>query len=567
MSGSAGEVPQGEAAAATEAPSPWTLAGKALAALAVDPSIGGIWLRARSGPVRDGFVAALAEAMPVRKLSPLADDETLYGGLDVAATLASGKPVTTRGLLAGGGIFLVPMAERVSPDLAARLAAALDRGGLATVALDEGTEEEALPAALQDRLACHLSLADLSHRDCPPLALPDVAAARARLAQAALPDDTCLKLTALAVQIGIASLRAPLHALRVARALVALGETTEAALDIAIRLTLAPRMTVPPMVEDDPPDAETDPSDPPPASGGDEDRAPGQSGDEILLEAARAMLPADLLASMAAADRNAPASGSGSKSGAKRSGNRRGRRLPSRQGRPSSGDRIDLLATLRAAAPWQPLRRGARPRDSRAILIEPGDIHLRRTQDVSDRLIVFAVDASGSTALARLAEAKGAIEILLAEAYARRDHVALIAFRGEGAEVLLPPTRSIVQTKRRLAALPGGGGTPLAAGLRAAHEILDRAWRKGMAPQLVLLTDGVANIALDGSPGREAAAADALEMARALRAQGSAVVLIDTARRAQPLAQDLSTTLAAHYVAMPRADARRMAGAVAEVLE
>ena len=88
-----------------------------------------------------------------------------------------------------------------------------------------------------------------------------------------------------------------------------------------------------------------------------------------------------------------------------------------------------------------------------------GDIRLRRYEERSDRLLIFTVDASGSAALARLAEAKGAIEILLAEAYARRDHVCLIAFRGTEAELLLPPTRSLVQTKRRLAGLPGGGGT------------------------------------------------------------------------------------------------------------
>jgi len=212
------------------------------------------------------------------------------------------------------------------------------------------------------------------------------------------------------------------------------------------------------------------------------------------------------------------------------------------------------------------MRRIQRPKDKRRILVEPNDIHTRRTQDVSDRVIVFAVDASGSTALARLAEAKGAIEILLAEAYSRRDHVALISFRGDGAEVLLPPTRSIVQTKRRLAALPGGGGTPLAAGLKAAYETLDQAARKGMAPTLVVLTDGVANIALDGEPGRSKAGEDALEIAKALRIQDAPIILIDTARRQQPLAKDLSDALAARYVPMPRADARKMAGAVSEAL-
>jgi len=87
-----------------------------------------------------------------------------------------------------------------------------------------------------------------------------------------------------------------------------------------------------------------------------------------------------------------------------------------------------------------------------------------------------------------------------------------------------------------------------------------------MAPTLVILTDGVANIALDGQPGRSKAGEDALEMAKALRIQSAPIILIDTARRQQPLAQDLSKALTARYVPMPRADARRMAGAVSEVL-
>jgi magnesium chelatase subunit D len=81
---------------------------------------------------------------------------------------------------------------------------------------------------------------------------------------------------------------------------------------------------------------------------------------------------------------------------------------------------------------------------------------------------IFVVDASGSAALHRLAEAKGAVELLLADCYVRRDRVAMLAFRGKGAELMLPPTRSLVRAKRSLAGLPGGGGTPLAAGMDAA---------------------------------------------------------------------------------------------------
>ena len=169
--------------------------------------------------------------------------------------------------------------------------------------------------------------------------------------------------------------------------------------------------------------------------------------------------------------------------------------------------------------------------------------------------------------MARLAEAKGAVELLLAQAYARRDHVALIAFRGTTAEVLLPPTRSLVQTKRRLAALPGGGATPLAAGLQAAMELADQARRRGLTPTIALLTDGRANIALDGSANRAMAATDALKLARALRVTGVDGIVIDTGNRPEPGLKTLSQTLGGTYLALPRADAKRLSVAMSAVLD
>src|SRR4029450_5166679 len=103
---------------------------------------------------------------------------------------------------------------------------------------------------------------------------------------------------------------------------------------------------------------------------------------------------------------------------------------------------------------------------------------------------IFVVDASGSSALNRLAEAKGAVELLLADCYVRRDRVALLAFRGRGADLLLPPTRSLVAAKRGLGGLPGGGGTPLAAGIEAGLALADAVGRKGETPVVILLTDG-----------------------------------------------------------------------------
>jgi magnesium chelatase subunit D len=165
------------------------------------------------------------------------------------------------------------------------------------------------------------------------------------------------------------------------------------------------------------------------------------------------------------------------------------------------------------------------------------------------------VDSSGSSALARLAEAKGAVELLLARAYARRDHVALIVFRGAAAELVLPPTRSLVQVKRKLAGVPGGGGTPLASALQLAEATALRARARGLSPVVALLTDGRANIGLDGQPGRDRAEADMLQAARALAASGVPGVVIDTASRPQGGLRVLAARMGASYLALPRADA------------
>ena len=169
--------------------------------------------------------------------------------------------------------------------------------------------------------------------------------------------------------------------------------------------------------------------------------------------------------------------------------------------------------------------------------------------------------------MSRLNEAKGAVELLLAQAYAARDHVALVAFRGDGAELLLPPTRSLVQTKRRLASLPGGGGTPLAAGLQQAALLAQQSRSKGLTPTVVVLTDGRANIALDGTPDRAAAQADSEQMAQLIHAQNIAALVIDMSKRPQEPLRALSARLGAPYLALPRADAERLTGAVNAALE
>ena len=543
---------------------PWQRAELALAVLAVDPSgVKGLWLRARSSAVRDRVTQALPQA---RRIHPGVDDTALFGGVDLAATLAAGSLVATAGLLASTDPVILTMAERCPLGLSARLSRWLDETGPCLITLDEGAEpEETLPTGLSDRLGLFLDLTVVGYSDTQDITLsPDaIAAARARRATTTLPKTALESLTTVAAAMGIASLRAPMLALAAARALAAWrgeDQASDTTLRHAAELTLAHRGDLPPQAEDS--DAPPPPPEPPDSPDqGDQDQEKTQQDrlpDDILLEAIRAALPADLLARLAAGKAARSAKGSGS--GAVRKGNHRGRPLPSRPGTPGSGKRIDLVATLRAAAPWQPLRR--RTPDATRLEIRQSDLRLKRYQETSDRVLIFAVDASGSSALARLGEAKGAVELLLAQAYARRDHVALIAFRGTAADLMLPPTRSLVQTKRRLASLPGGGGTPLAAGLQMAFELAGQTKARGMTPTVALLTDGRGNIALDGTANREAAEADSLKLARALRATGIPALVIDIANRPQPALRRLAEVLDAPYLPLPRADAQRLSAAL-----
>jgi magnesium chelatase subunit D len=140
--------------------------------------------------------------------------------------------------------------------------------------------------------------------------------------------------------------------------------------------------------------------------------------------------------------------------------------------------------------------------------------------------------------------------------------VAVLAFRGQIADLLLPPTRSLARAKRSLAALPGGGGTPLATGMDAARELAGQIGRQGDTPVVVLLTDGRANIARDGTPGRTQAGADALLAARQFKLAGLSALLIDTSPQPQVVAQALAQAMGAAYVPLPFAGAQGLSQAV-----
>jgi magnesium chelatase subunit D len=238
----------------------------------------------------------------------------------------------------------------------------------------------------------------------------------------------------------------------------------------------------------------------------------------------------------------------------------RGRPAGIRPGRLGNGARLSIIDTLRAAIPWQTIRKTSH--NTTRIAIRADDFRLRRFKENERVISIFAVDASGSAALNRLGEAKGAIQLLLADCYIRRDQVALLAFRNRSAELLLPPTNALARAKRSLNGLPGGGPTPLATGIDAARALAESERRKGVQPLLVFLTDGGANIGRDGQPGRAQAGADALNAARLCRAAGLKALVVDTAPRPQAFVAKLAVEMGARYLPLPYADAAALSRAV-----
>lgn len=590
------------------------MSGLVAALFAVDPcGLGGVALRASAGPPRDEWLALLKKLLPadtpLRRIPLNINDAALLGGLDLGATLNAGRPIAQQGVLAhaDGGVVVLAMAERMLLATAARLAAVLDmhevsieRDGLAlklparlgVVALDEGMDDdEQVPTALLDRLAFLVRIKQTEPDDeGADWQAKDIAFAREMLPRIRVSDDMVQALCAAALALGVYSLRASIFAVKAARCAAALDgllEVTEAHTALAARLVLAPRATQLPSAQadseeqlqepgdqqddaqdekqDEKQDQKQDQPDPSP-----EQLAPDEVQDistsdalaETVLEAAQAAIPPGLLAALRigqAAKARAQAAG---RSGAAQKSQTRGRPMGARRGEPRAGARLNVIETLRAAAPWQKMRERQNPTPEghkrQRIHVRREDFHVTRFKQTSQTTTLFVVDASGSSALNRLAEAKGAVELLLADCYVRRDRVAVLAFRGKTAELLLPPTRSLARAKRALAGLPGGGGTPLATALDSARTLAEQISRRGETPVVVLLTDGRGNIARDGSSGRAKASDDAALAARQIKLAGLTSILLDTSPQPQTAAQSLALDMGATYVPLPYAGAQMM---------
>ena len=510
-----------------------------------------------------------SEKIPATILQPFYTLKDLTGGIDAISTMSAGKLVTQSGLLEKPGWFIQVMGEKLPLENQAVMCKQMDEKQIGPILIfdDSRQEDPNVLHKISDRLAFQVDLINVRHCDFEP---SEPSTFDRNIRCAAITDNQRKALVLSAIKLGIYSIRPVIMAQKAAQFLSFIDGrdfVSNSDLELASVMVLAHRAII---MQSDEPDQTDDTTEEIETSEKDEGEElthddQTQLLQDMIIEAIKAKLPSDLINHLKIQNKrvaNSSKTGFGYKIKAKV----RGRPKPSTNGRPNGQERIEILSTLRNAAPWQKMRKMQQP-GRKGLIILPGDLQIQQFHNRSERVIIFVVDASGSAAVARLAEAKGAVELMLANAYSKRDFVALIGFRGQFAQILLEPTRSLVQAKKNLSSFAAGGGTPLASGLEKALKLAERSRQSGKTPVMAVLTDGKANVDLAGNPGRNPAMDDAQKIVQVGFENKISAVFIDVGRKSNPNLSDLANLMNAQYINLPRANARDLSESLKMSLE
>ncbi|MCR9270351.1 MAG: VWA domain-containing protein [Hyphomonadaceae bacterium] len=535
---------------------------------------GGILIRAAQGPVLSNWLRQVEsfdlEASRMLMVPASVGPDRLQASLSVARSLSEGRAIYQTGLLeeAAGRVMVVNGVERIANDVAALLASGLDQangikaGHIAFIGVDESFDgENSIPGILAERLAFRADLHGLRANDLNGIVYSreDPRRIRASMSAVSIDEAALTTIAAACLSLGIRSMQVPIFCMHAARGLAALKSRStvdEDDIAVACQLVLPGRAHPMPETEAPPPQHEdlskSDPDQSSSEPGQSETDGANEAGNGLETQIIEAVTSAPIMLDGAPKKgRRQDRSGVSGRSGENVIALDRGR--PDRPLKSQSGrGRIDVLATLRAASPMQAARQRASGQNG--LHIRKSDLRIKRFRRRKQSSVIFIVDASGSAAMHRMAEAKGAVERLLSQCYSRRDLVSLIAFSGEEASVMLPPSRSLVRARRQISDLAGGGATPLAHALVEAYKLARAERDRGRTPFLVFLTDGRGNITLDGTADRAASHDQVSNLGRTLIKGQFPAVFFDTSRRPDPRTRRLSDDLGAQYQFLPNAD-------------